>query len=107
MLPKSKRLRTIDFKGFRGTRTLHTPHFFLRYGAAPGGAKAAAVVSLATARTAVSRNLLRRRIYATVAQWVKNNGVRAHLVVNAKKGADALSFADIEHELRQALQKVR
>ena len=109
MLAKKRRLRAADFKEFRGAAVLHTPHFLLRVkktaGSAP--ARAAAVVSAAVSKKAVTRNLIRRRVYAVL----EGNDFRALppllLSISAKKGAKELSFSEIKQELAAALLKIR
>ncbi len=106
MLPKSQRLRTSDFKEFRGSSVFHTPHFLLRVKKGAASFRAAAVVSAAVAKKAVERNLLRRRVYA-ILERLPPPLPTLLLTVTAKKGASALSFAAIRDELAPVLQKTR
>ncbi len=72
-------------------------------GASEAETKAAAVVSTKVAKNAVARNLLRRRIYAALADSLPS--LRGRLItVTAKAGAPDLSFAELNNELA-ALQK--
>ena len=67
--------------------------------------RSAAVVSSALAKKAVQRNFLRRRIYAIL---------RAHpemflnrlTIIQAKKGAPALSFAQLQEELSAIFPRI-
>ncbi|MDO8594638.1 MAG: ribonuclease P protein component [bacterium] len=99
MLPKSQRLKTGDFKSMRPSRTVHTPHLLLRVFPAPTGTgKAAVIVSSATYKKAVDRNLLRRRVYRLI-QKHHTLLSRGTVTVTVKKGALTLSFGDLEREL--------
>jgi len=116
MLPSKNRLRSADFKGLRGARVFHSPHFFIRIarGAETGKGlqpvarplgRAAAVVSSAVAKKAVQRNLLRRRIYAVLRG--RPEMLRSGLtIIQAKKGAPALSFAQLQGELSAVFRRV-
>ena len=105
MLPKAQRLTSADFTQFRGSRSSHSPHFILRVVRAGSETvtKVAAVVSTKVAKSAVARNLLRRRIYAVLAGSPTH--LRGRLItITAKAGASDLSFAELKSELA-ALQK--
>ncbi|MEK7207959.1 MAG: ribonuclease P protein component [Patescibacteria group bacterium] len=101
MLPRSRRLRSADFKLLREARTVHFAHFFVRVKRGPkeGANRAAVVASIKAARTAAARNRLRRRVYAALEKLLPKRGGLL-LVVTAKSGAAALSFAEILRELR-------
>jgi len=99
MLPKRHRLRSADFKRLRGATLLHTPHFLIRVKPDARRAAAAAVVSVAVAKNAVSRNLLRRRMYAILQKSFLSSAKPALLVVTAKKGAMELTFGELQQEL--------
>lgn len=74
MLKKSNRLKKADFDFvFKNGKRNHFPHLTVIY--APGDdLHASVVVGKKVAKSAVKRNLLRRRIYAQVhRQLVKNN----------------------------------
>lgn len=99
MLPKKNRLRSADFKKMRGGKIAHSSHFFARIIRAADfrETKAAAAVSYAVARSAVARNLLRRRIYAVIE--TPGLGAGFWVAVTAKKSAAELSFAELNEEL--------
>ena len=112
MLPSKNRLRSADFKGLRGARVFHSPHFFIRIARGaeserelrPPG-RAAAVVSSAVAKKAVQRNLLRRRIYAVL--HAHPNMLRSGVtIIQAKKGAPVLSFAQLQEELSAIFPRI-
>lgn len=105
MLPHAQRLKSADFTRFRGSRAFHSPHFSVRVvrAASEAETKAAAVVSTKVAKSAVARNLLRRRIYAMLAKSLLS--LRGRLItITARAGAPDLSFAELKDELA-ALQK--
>jgi len=105
VLPKSKRLKTADFKALRKARTFHTAHLFVR--AVPTVAcRVAAVVSTAVTPSAVIRNTLRRRIYSAAASNLKGGAPRALIAVSAKKGAEKLTLDELARELDTALLKI-
>ena len=90
----------------RSARTIHAPHFFARIArsAESEDGRAAAVVSSAVAKKAVTRNLLRRRIYEALRPRLPLlSGSR--LAITAKKGAPALSFAELQSELSALLAR--
>ena|SRR3989338_3938678 len=104
MLPKSRRLKTEDFKKLGKTRVLHAPHFFLRLTEAPqsqsraaGEGRAAVIVSGSIYKKAVARNKLRRRMYHLIAKHVPLAG--RHITITLKKGALDAAFKDLEQEL--------
>ena len=98
MLPKRNRFTTEDFKTMRTTRTLHAPHLFVRIAAtSPKKGKAAVIVSSATYKKAVERNLLRRRIYHVIRKHPLL--MESAFTVTVKKGARELPFAELESEL--------
>ena len=105
MLPKSQRLTTEDFKDFRGSSTSHSAHFLFRVkrAAPPATTRMAAVVSSAVAKTAVMRNLMRRRIYEVLAKEALSSPPPLLITVTAKKGAPALSFQAVRAEIHAAL----
>lgn len=105
MLPKSKRLKTSDFKDFRGSRTLHSPHFILRLKEGSPPPRIAAVVSNAVAKKAVDRNRLRRRVYTLLRNH--QPPLKAGLLtITAKKGATGLTFEQLRQEINIALAKI-
>lgn len=107
MLSKRKRLRGADFKRFRGAKVIHTPHFLVRTVTGASRFGAAAVVSAAVAKKAVTRNLMRRRIYAILERLLlQQKQPQALLSITAKKGAAALSFQGMQDELTPALQQM-
>lgn len=106
MLPKSRRLTTVDFKNLRRGKAINTPHFLLRlFPAAKGEEKAAVIVSAAAFKKAVHRNLLRRRMYHIIeAHLPLLQG--STLTVTLKKGTLGISFKELEREFFAALEQI-
>ncbi len=106
MLAKGNRLRSADFKEARAARGFNSPHFLFRIqrNETDTEAKIAVVVSVRVARTAVQRNLLRRRIYEILRSALPSLRGRS-AVITAKQGAPALSFQELEYELSALLEK--
>lgn len=90
-----------------GARVLSSPHFLVRIARdiEPVGFRAAAVVSARVSRAAVERNLLRRRIYACLRPFLVFLQ-DARLVIQAKQGAAALSFKELQSELSELLRRI-
>jgi len=89
----------------RAARTAHAQHLFVRVSAGDSFStkkgKAAVIVSSSFYKKAVDRNLLRRRVYHIIA---KHPTILLGLfTVTLKKGALALSSAELEKELLTCL----
>lgn len=111
MLPKSRRLTTEDFKYIRQSATtsrasvVGTPHLLLRFLKVPAGKEKYAVIVGASAyKKAVSRNLLRRRIYHIIGKHPFP--LQKTLIITLKKGALGMTFKELEQELLGAVQQV-
>lgn len=105
MLPKEKRLRTEDFKEFKGAYTSHTPHFIFRAKRGTSTTRIAAVVGAAVAKKAVDRNKLRRRMYEAVESLWVSVPQATFFSITAKKGALALSFKDLRKEIEEGISR--
>src|SRR3989344_8768668 len=110
MLPKSRRLKTEDFKNFRQftttprTQVVNAPHLLLRFfRVPPGKEKFAVIVSASTYKKAVERNLLRRRIYHIIAKHPFQP--QKTLTVTVKKGALGVALKELEQEFLEATKK--
>lgn len=79
-------------------------HFSLSFRPAePSTGGCAAVISKKVAKYAVSRHLLKRRIYAVLRPFCTDAQA---IVVYARPGAPTLPFSDIQEELTQLLAQV-
>jgi ribonuclease P protein component len=87
-------------------RYYNTDHFSLR-AAVPEGevARVAVSVSKKTARKAVLRNLMRRRVYSSVRDLLPSLKPGLYLVV-AKPGVVKVKGEDLNKELQQLFSKV-
>ena len=66
----------------------------------PGTVKVAVIVDSKVARKAVDRNLLKRRVRASLHQQSLPSG---QLIVKLMRGALDLSYTDLEHQLQRCL----
>ena len=107
MLPKSRRLVRNDFAkralksvpfAFGSIKVLDGPP-------EPGGPRAAVVVSKKVLPRAVSRNALRRRVYAILREKSRAGATAHALIVYPNKKAAAAPFAELALELERALAR--
>ncbi|MSR71611.1 MAG: ribonuclease P protein component [Candidatus Taylorbacteria bacterium] len=68
------------------------------------GRKYAVVISKKVAKLAVTRNLLRRRIFSI---FRASTPLTTPVVVIVKKGAETLSFVEIKKELQSLFLKIK
>jgi ribonuclease P protein component len=103
MLPKRERLSRREFEYLRtvGRRT-HGAHLtLLTHPTTQARGKCAVVVSKKTARKATARNLLRRRVYAQLA-----NRPTAHsVVVFLKSSAAQVTPVELYRDLQETLER--
>jgi ribonuclease P protein component len=107
MLSKKQRLDRVAFAAvYKKGRRAHTPGLQLVYLSAPDF-RAAAVVGQKVAPGAVRRNLLRRRLYAALAERFADGEVQnGHVIVVAKPALAAYSYARLRDEVLGALAHV-
>lgn len=104
MLKRSHKISRREFLSVSPARPFHTDHLSIR--AVPAESTQFSVVaSKKVARTAVSRNRLKRRVYAALENAYPrlNNSHRA--VFYAKKGAEELPYSAIQEEVLFLLKK--
>lgn len=106
MLPKKNR---ISKEGFPASQRQGTRFFSSLFSGVVYkndiGARVAVVVSKKTARTAVVRNRIRRRIYNAIRQYLKNFLYPAFVVVYPKKEVSVVLFSALKTEIETALRK--
>jgi len=102
MLPKSRRLVRDDFSK-RALKSV--PFAFGSVKVIEGPSKAAVVVSKKISPRAVSRNALRRKVYAALKENFRANAPRHALIVYPNKKALAVPFAELALELERALAR--
>lgn len=103
MLSKQHRITTAEFKKLgRPTRIFNTSFFSVRTHRIAGtGKKFAVVVSKKITVTAAARNLLRRRLYALLAEHLATATEGTAAVVFVKKEAVAASFQELKAAFEQ------
>lgn len=110
MLPSSHRVsRTLFEKTMKESKVLHTPHLSVRIGLSSeqspstplGTSRFSFIISKKVDKRATKRNSIRRKGYVSLAHLM--NEVKPGIVglFFAKKGAEALSQADLEQEIRE------
>jgi len=106
MLPKSARLSREAFtKYFTSGRRFNNPELSIIY--TPGTTlRGAAVVSKKVAKSAVTRNTLRRRLYATLRAVAAEAGVTGVVIIIAKPALATLPREAQHQTLYQLLSKV-
>lgn len=105
MLPKKNRIPKEDFpapqkQGFR----VFSPLFSAVIYKNDTGVQVAVVVSKKTAKTAVVRNRIRRRVYSAIGGYYENFLYPALLVIYPKKESSIVLFATLKAEIEKALR---
>lgn len=113
MLPKKNRISKKDFPSYKnqGLRA-YSPFFsvvFYQTGTPSVGSesRAAVVVSKKTAKTAVTRNKLRRRFYDLLVLYIKNTSTKTTAVVYPKAGSDKVKYAVLEKEVEKIFKQAK
>ena len=108
MLPKRQRLtKHMIERLFRDARRVKTSRFLVSYGVLEEikSPSISMVVSKKYAKTAVLRNKLRRKGYASVAPLIQNIKPGMAILVNYTDGKAEFDNADMTAELDQAFKK--
>jgi ribonuclease P protein component len=85
-------------------RKVHMPGLLLVHRAAPAY-KVAVVVGKKVTRSAVARNTLKRRLYATLYDMRVSKMPSGHTIIIAKPAANAYSYARLRTEVITALNR--
>lgn len=105
MLSKDKRITSDDFKKrFEEATIVFTPHFSIKHIPSPDKPHIAVVISKKSAKTAVLRNQIRRKVYDRLATFFSDLKP-VYLVVTPNKSAQKLTNATLTQELHSALAK--
>ncbi|TSC84532.1 MAG: hypothetical protein G01um101417_197 [Parcubacteria group bacterium Gr01-1014_17] len=98
MFKKNNRITTAEFKQLgRPLRVFHTVFFSVRVHKIVGeGKKFAVVVSKKVVPTAVGRNLIKRRLYALLQEYIVSVPPSTAMVVFVKKEAAKASFQELK-----------
>lgn len=109
MIPKLNRINREDFeKILKKGRLQNSGLFSLRFLENPyNTTNIGVVVSKKVAKTAVSRNKIRRRAYSLVQKYLKPLKPPYFLAFFAKKGAEKAAFKEVEAEISDLLQKAK
>jgi ribonuclease P protein component len=107
MLPKKSRIpRKLFTELLSGSRFVHSPFLTLRFKALTNSSSKAGVsVSKKVSKSAVIRNTVRRRIYATVAPMLKETKNYLFLFV-AKPGVQNIKGENLSKEILKLLSAV-
>lgn len=108
MLPQNNRISKKDFpsskrQGFRVFSPLFSGTFYKE----EGNVRVSVVVSKKTAKTAVARNLMRRRFYEAIHPHKENFKDPGLLVFYPKKEVIAASFSVLKEEIETVLRKAK
>lgn len=111
MLPKKNRISKKDFpspqrRGFRVFSPFFSAIFYSHENSSKQN-RVAIVVSKKTAKTAVSRNLLRRRFYNLIRPHLEKLLVPTVIVFYPKLEAGKADFTILESEIEGAFQQVK
>ena len=104
MLPKKSRIpRKLFTELLSGSRFVHSPHFTLRFKLIPNSpSKVGVSVSKKVSKSAVIRNTVRRRVYATTAPLLE--GIKNHLFLFvAKPGSQNIKGKELSQEISKLL----
>lgn len=104
MIPRTMRLSRAHFAPTGPEIRATSPHFSLSTWEAPQKGGVAAVISKKTARFAVSRHLLKRRILAAILPYAS---VDQALIIYARPGASALPYQSLKQELEELITRTR
>ena len=90
-------------------KSLYGPHFSLKVGRAAAGEESSFsfVVSKKAVKTAVKRNIVKRRGYHVLRDIFDEFKKPYRGIFFAKKGAGALSFSEFQSEILSLLKKAR
>jgi len=112
MLPRKNRIPVKDFpahkmQGFRTFSPFFSAVFYSQKKEGLKESRAAIVVSKKTAKTAVARNLLRRRFYDLLAPYFKDFSTITTIVVYPKAEALKAQFAVLRSEIEIVLKQAK
>ncbi len=110
MLPKKRRVSRSEFDVIlKKGGWYHSPHLTLRafQSTSSGKSRFAVSVSKKTAKRAVLRNLLKRRVYGVLTSILPHSGSAFSSAFFVKKGTETITFADLKKEVISLLQKAK
>lgn len=106
MLPRNKRIQKKDFpapkrQGFR----VHSPLFSMTVYKNDESTRVSVVVSKKTAKTAVVRNKIRRRMYEAMKPFMDRITKTSLIVIYPKKEVSTIRFNVLKKEIETTLSK--
>lgn len=109
MIPKTSRINREDFeKIMKKGGFLNSPFFTLRFLKNPlNVTHFSVVVSKKVAKTAVSRNKIRRRTYSILKKLTKNSKNSYFTMLFSKSGVEKAEFKNLEAEIQKLLEKAK
>ncbi len=110
MLKKTSRLQgESNFKEvYTSRKYLSSPHFSLHFDfKSDTNSRCAAVIPNNVVNKAHKRNELRRRIFHTFGEHQINSHDPLRIIITGRKGIEKLTFAEMQAELTQLLDRVR
>lgn len=109
MIPKKNRLSQQDFKKYLGkTRVLNGEHLYIRFGTVNlENTHFSVVVSKKVAKTSVLRNLIKRRGYMILSDYLNKFPKGFICMVFMGKGSSSISYATLSKELCELLRKIK
>lgn len=112
MLPKKNRVPRKDFpsskiKGFRVFSPISSSVLYFAKETEGTESRVSVVVSKKTAKTAVARNMLRRRFYEAIRPFLGQIKHGVTVVIYPKKEAKVAKFSEIEVEVEKAFKQAK
>ncbi len=110
MLPQKRRVSRTEFETvLKNGGWYHSPHLTLRASKNTLGKKSVFAVSVSkkVAKKAVSRNLLKRRVYSVIGEGLSGVTDGYSAVFFLKKGIAEIVFSDLKKEVISLLQKAK
>lgn len=106
MLPRSQRLSTkqVNLVMEKG-KVVHTPFFWSRFVKQEGELKIAVICPQKIAKTAVKRNLIRRKVYSAIGLFINKMELGYHIIVCVKESILKSSPIDIDNQTKAIFVK--
>ncbi|MDZ4785984.1 MAG: ribonuclease P protein component [bacterium] len=86
MLPSSQRLATKQLEEVLGKgKVVHTPFFWLRFISSKDNTRVSVITPQKTIKSAVMRNLLRRKVYSVIRPFINEVKQHFHIILCVKE----------------------
>ncbi len=106
MLSKKHRISKGIFPSATKGRRYFYALFSITHKDATSGPLFAVVVGKSVGKTAVLRNKVRRRFYESLHKYLTKIKNKGHYIFFVKKGAEKVTFKEIDSEIKNALTKI-